>query len=267
MSGIFQTNNISYKYNKEYVLDKISLEIPKGSVTGIIGRNGSGKTTLIRLLSGFLRPSKGEIELNSIPLSRYSRRELAQKIAFLEQSTFLSLPFTVGKVVEMGRYPWLRTFLPLSGKDYKIIREALECFNIYDKKDEKVENLSGGERQLVSLARAMAQEPEILFLDEPTTYLDIGHQSMVMHHLAKWHKDWNTTIIMVIHDLNLASQYCDNLIILNQGKCLISGKPEEILDQELISETYKTDFSMVTHPVSGIPQFLPLFLDEEEKKF
>jgi len=257
MPDIFQVNQLSYQYKDTDVLRNISLGIPKGKITGILGPNGSGKTTLLKLLSGIIKPTQGEVLLEGYALSRYSRKERARKIAFLEQNTSVSLPFTVEKVVELGRYPWLKPLASLSDQDKEVIRAALVCFDLYDKKDKTMDNLSGGEKQLVSLARAMAQEPQILFLDEPTTYLDVGHQSMVMEYLLKWHKNSENTIIMVIHDLNLSSLYCENLIIMDQGKFLISGTPSEVLDQDRITHLYKAQFSVVKHPTSGVPQFLP----------
>jgi iron complex transport system ATP-binding protein len=242
-------------------LNSISLEIPEGCITGILGPNGSGKTTLLKILSGILKPTHGTVILANTSLEKYSRKDIARQIAFLEQNNISSLPFTVREVVEMGRYPWLKPLSSPAEKDREIIDKALHCFDLEKKKNQKTDTLSGGERQLVSLARAMAQEPKILLLDEPTTYLDIGNQSLVMEYLRKWHRDWGTTIIMVIHDLNLSSQYCDNLIVLDQGTFVTSGTVEEVLQEELISETYKANFSMVRHPVSGVPQFLPCYSD------
>lgn len=258
---VFELNNVSFKYNETLVLKRISMGIPQGLITGIIGPNGSGKTTLLKVLSGVNKPSKGHVMLQDRPLEDYSRQEIARQIAFLEQSNASTLPFTVREVVEMGRYPWLKPLASLTAKDKRIIEHALDCFDLTSKKDQIVDTMSGGERQLVSLARAMAQEPKILILDEPTTYLDIGHQSMVMEYLRKWHKEWGTTIIMVIHDLNLSSQYCDHLVVLEEGNFIIAGSKEEVLCEELIAKTYKASFSMIKHPVSGVPQFLPCFSD------
>ncbi|MGI6449955.1 MAG: ABC transporter ATP-binding protein [Desulfitobacteriia bacterium] len=256
---VFELTKVSYKYKEKLVLRDVSLQIPKGQITGIIGPNGSGKTTLLKVLSGVNKPCAGQVLLNKRLLQDYSRQEIARQIAFLEQNNTSSLPFTVREVVEMGRYPWLKPLAPMTLKDKEIIASALECFDLTAKQDRVVETLSGGERQLVSLARAMAQEPQILILDEPTTYLDIGHQSMVMEYLRKWHKESATTIIMVIHDLNLSSQYCDHLIVLEDGRFIQAGRKDEVLCEELIAKTYKASFSMIKHPVSGAPQFLPCF--------
>ena len=261
MSCVFELQNLSFKYNEIPILQGISLQIPQGLITGILGPNGSGKTTLLKLLSGIYKPSEGYVLLNRKPLKEYSRPEIARQIAFLEQNNNSTLPFTVREVVEMGRYPWLKPLSSLSVNDREIIDYALDCFNLTTKQNQIAETLSGGERQLVSLARAMAQEPSILVLDEPTTYLDIGHQSMVMEYLRKWHNQCSTTIIMVVHDLNIASQYCDHLILLDEGKIAAVGSAKEVLYEELISKTYRAGFSMVKHPVSGVPQFLPRFSD------
>lgn len=261
MSSVFELRNVSYKYADVPILHGISLQIPRTLITGILGPNGSGKTTLLKVLSGINKPYDGQVWLNGKLLEEYSRSEIARQIAFLEQNNASSLPFTVREVVEMGRYPWLKPLTPLSSKDKEIVECALRCFDLIKKQDQTVETLSGGERQLVSLARAMAQEPQILVLDEPTTYLDIGHQSMVMEYLRKWHSQSETTILMVMHDLNLSSQYCDHIIVLEQGRTVAMGGKKEVLCEELITRTYKANFSMIKHPVSGAPQFLPCFTD------
>lgn len=260
-AGVFELKEVSYKYKDTKVLRSISLKIPGNKITGIIGPNGSGKTTLLKVLSGVNKPCQGQVLLNNRPLTEYSRQEVARKVAFLEQNSSGCLPFTVREVVKMGRYPWLNPLASSTLKDKEIIDQALECFGLTEKQDQVADNLSGGEKQLVSLARAMAQEPKILILDEPTTYLDIGHQSMVMEYLRKWHIEWGTTIIMVIHDLNLSSQYCDHLIVLENGSFIMAGNKEGVLCEELIARTYKASFSMIKHPVSGVPQFLPCFLE------
>lgn len=261
MTSVFELRNVSYKYDETPILQEISLQIPRNLITGILGPNGSGKTTLLKVLSGISKPNEGYVRLNDKPLEEYSRPEIARQIAFLEQNNSTSLPFTVREVVEMGRYPWLKPLASLSLKDREIIDYALQCFNLIEKQDQIVETLSGGERQLVSLARAMAQEPQILILDEPTTYLDIGHQSMVMEYLRKWHRKYRTTILMVMHDLNLSSQYCDHLIVLKQGRTVATGGKKEVLCEDLIARIYKASFAMIKHPISGVPQFLPRFTD------
>ena len=261
MSSVFELQNVSYRYNQTLIFQDISLKIPSSLITGILGPNGSGKTTLLKVLSGIYKPSHGTVLLNDRPLAEYSHPEIARQIAFLEQNNASSLPFTVREVVEMGRFPWLKPLETLSSKDKEIIDYALQCFGLIKRQNQIVETLSGGERQLVSLARAMAQEPLILILDEPTTYLDIGHQSMVMEYLRKWHNQCGTTILMVMHDLNLSSQYSDHLIVLEQGKIVAAGSKQEVLCEELIARIYNTSFSMINHPVSGVPQFLPRFSD------
>lgn len=266
MTNVFELKNVAYKYNKALVLQGISLAIPQGLITGIIGPNGSGKTTLLKILSGMNKPSQGNVFFKDRGLGEYTRKELAREIAFLEQNNIATLPFTIREVVEMGRYPWLKPFAPLTRKDREIIDQALDCFHLTEKQDRIVKTLSGGERQLVSLARAMAQEPKILILDEPTTYLDIGHQGVVMQYLYKWHQSWDTTIIMVIHDLNLSSQYCDHLIVLDQGAFVLAGNKEAVLDEELLTKIYKTKFTVIKHPVSGVPQFLPYPSDTTESQ-
>lgn len=257
MASAFELKNVTYGYNGIPILQGISLEIPQGLITGILGPNGSGKTTLLRVLSGIKKPSQGSITVNNKLLNEYSRKELARQIAFLEQNNAVPLAFTVREVVEMGRYPWVKPLEPLTARDKESVEYALRSFDLTGKQDRIVDTLSGGEKQLVSLARAMAQEPKILILDEPTTYLDISHQSTVMEYLYKWHRRLGTTILMVIHDLNLTSQYCSHLVVLDEGKLAMNGRKEEVLREELLTGIFKTRLAMVKHPVSGVPQFLP----------
>lgn len=258
---ILKLLDISFNYGTNIVLQNISLTLEKGSILGILGPNGSGKTTLLKLMSGTLKPSSGKVLFKERSITAYSRKELARQIACLEQENTPHLPFTVQEIVEMGRYPWLKPLEELSETDLEIINSALACFNLLPKKNQRIDTLSGGERQLVSLARAMAQQPQMLILDEPTTYLDIGHQNMVMNYLLKWNIKHGITIIMVIHDLNLAGQFCQKLMLLNKGRIVAKGTPREVLQEKILIDTYNTAITIVKHPETGVPQFLPGKLD------
>jgi iron complex transport system ATP-binding protein len=254
--NLFELEHVNYRYGNFPVLDDITFTIAEGEMFGIIGPNGSGKSTLIRIISGLYPPLSGKVLLRSKPLSSISNKELARQIAVLEQEGTPPLPYTVEQVVSMGRYPWLKPFSDLSANDLEIVENILKNLNLWDKRTKKVSALSGGQRQLVSLARAMAQEPRILILDEPTTYLDIGHQILVMEHVRKWHQEQGLTLIMVLHDLNIASQYCDRILLLDQGKIIRSGSTSEVLSQDILAKVYNADLIRVDHPISGVPQFL-----------
>jgi len=254
--SLFEVNRFSFAYDHHQVLSDLSFHIEEGENFGIIGPNGSGKTTLLKALSGFFSNKHGEIRLQGKPIHAYSKKELAKMAAMVEQEGTPALTFTVEEVVAMGRYPWLKPFSQLASQDYKRIDEALTLLDLDDKRHQPVHLLSGGERQLVSLARAMVQEPKILFLDEPTTYLDIGHQMLVLQHVRRWQKEKGLTVIMVLHDLNLAAQHCDRLLMLHEGKIHRLGKVVEVLQERDIELVYKTKPIMVEHPMNKTPQIL-----------
>jgi iron complex transport system ATP-binding protein len=254
--SLFEIQHVNYHYGNTRVLHDITFNIEEGEILGIIGPNGSGKSTLIRTMSGLHAPTSGQILLQSKPISSFSHKDLARQITVLEQEGTPPLPFTVEQIVSMGRYPWLKRFSDLGAHDHEVVESVLKSLNLWDKRSKKVNNLSGGQRQLVSLARAMAQEPRILILDEPTTYLDIGHQILVMEHVRKWHREQRITILMVLHDLNIAGQYCDRLLLLDQGNLITWGQTENVLKVKTLAKVYKTELVKIEHPVSGVPQFL-----------
>ncbi len=258
--SLLEVKHLSFAYDKKPILSDISFQISQGESFGIIGPNGSGKTTLIGAMSGFLTHVEGEVLLQGKAIAKYRKKELARLIAVVEQVGTPSISFTVEEVVAMGRYPWLKSFEQTSEKDIKLIHEALTTLDIWEKRYQPVNTLSGGERQLVSLARAMVQEPKVLILDEPTTYLDIGHQIMVMQHVRKWQRDKGLTVIMVLHDLNLAAQNCDRLLLLNHGKIQTLGTVAEVIDEKILEDVYQTKPIMIEHPVKKVPQILLLSL-------
>jgi iron complex transport system ATP-binding protein len=207
-------------------------------------------------MSGLLKSSQGEILLYGKPISSYRKQDLARLIAVLEQEGIPPLSFTIEEVVAMGRYPWLKPLSDLSRLDEQIVEDVLKNLGLWKLRSKAVNTLSGGQRQMVSLARAMAQQPKVLILDEPTTFLDIGHQVLVMEHVREWHRSQDITVIMVLHDLNLASQYCDRLLLLDQGYVQSYGKIHDVLKPETISTVYKAELIMIEHPVQHVPQFL-----------
>ncbi len=255
---VLNVDNLNFGYEPtRTVLRDISLELYSGESLGIIGPNGSGKTTLIKLITGILQIQKGKVELGGKPLNTYSKRELAKLFAVVEQEGMREQAFTVEEIVTMGRYPWKQPLSSLTEHDYKIIEEAIVSFELGEWRHKTVANLSGGERQLVSLARVMVQEPQILFLDEPTTYLDIGNQLLLMHHVRSWQQEQNLTIMMVLHDLNLVAQYCDRLLLLNQnGECTAMGTVAEVLTAEHLDAAYGITPIIIKHPLTGVPQII-----------
>ncbi|SHI85797.1 ABC transporter ATP-binding protein [Desulfosporosinus lacus] len=254
--NLFDVIHVQHQFGTIPVLQDIEFQIKEGETFGIIGPNGSGKSTLIRTMSGLLKPSRGKILLNGKSISSYRKRELAKIIAVLEQEGIPPLSFTVEEVVAMGRYPWLKPLSDLSLEDEQIVQTVLEKLGLWNLRTKSVNNLSGGQRQMVSLARAMVQQPRVLILDEPTTFLDIGHQMLVMEHVREWHQSEGISVIMVLHDLNLASQYCNRLLLLDNGHIKSCGEVHDVLQPATISSIYKTEIIMINHPIHQVPQFL-----------
>jgi len=246
-------SNVSAGYNNLEILKDVSFRIEKGDFTGIIGPNGSGKTTLLRTATKLIKPSKGEVFIEGKNLEKVPLKELATVMACVPQDTAFMFPFRVIDVVLMGRIPYIKRFGTESPKDLKIALEALEFVGGLDLKDRFIDELSGGERQRVIIAKALAQQPRILFLDEPTTHLDINHQVQIFELLRKLNKDAGLTIVAVLHDLNLASDYCDKLILLSGGMIKSKGAPSEVLDYKIIEEAYKTVVIVKENPLTFRP--------------
>ncbi|RAV12949.1 ABC transporter ATP-binding protein [Paenibacillus contaminans] len=238
------------------VLNSVSFNVRQGEMLGIIGPNGGGKSTLLRIMSGVDAPTAGEAYLEGKPVERYSRKELARFLAVLQQDALPPVGFTVREVIEMGRYPF-QNWLGDDERDAAdSIDRIIEQLGLNALSDRTLEHLSGGERQRVALGKAMAQEPKLLLLDEPTTYLDIGYQVQMMDYIRGWQKETELTVIAVLHDLNVAAQYCDRLLVLHDGGVAALGAPGDVLDAPLITRVYGTEPLIVPHPVSGVPQIL-----------
>ncbi|OCL28112.1 ABC transporter [Orenia metallireducens] len=238
--NILKVNNLSFSYGEAKLIKDVSFTVERGELFGIIGPNGSGKSTLLKLLSNIIKKEGGEIFLLGKELNQYRRKELAKVLAVLPQSTEVNFDFSVKDIVEMGRHPYLRNWQGITQVDKRVIERALRLTNTIDLVDKSINSISGGERQRVLLARALVQEAELLLLDEPTSALDINYQIEIFELLVKLRKE-GTTIVVVLHDLNLASQYCDRLLLLNQGKINTVGSPSEVITLDNIKDVYGCD--------------------------
>jgi iron complex transport system ATP-binding protein len=253
MNGLLKINNLCGGYHTEPVIKNISLEIQEGDFMGIIGPNGSGKTTLLRLLSRVLVPQQGYILLKGNDISRMALKEFCRKVAFVAQDTTINFSFTVFEIVLMGRIPHLKRMQLETKKDFMIAENSLSITDTFRLKDKKIDELSAGERQRVIIAKALAQEPVLLFLDEPTSHLDIGHQIQILDLLKKFNRDKNLSIVMVLHDLNLASEYCNRIVLLNEGRIFKEGNPETVLTYPNIEAVYKTIVVVDRNPINSKP--------------
>ncbi|MFA5329689.1 MAG: ABC transporter ATP-binding protein [Prolixibacteraceae bacterium] len=251
-SAILNIQNLCCGYPK-FQLSEVNFEIPKGSFAGIIGPNGSGKTTLFRAIAGTLTLKSGQIILGGKNLQAFSPRELAQNIAIVSQ--FIEAgEITVEDYVVMGRIPYHSRFSFFeSAEDFQIVRKYMEMTDTWRFKDRLMTELSGGEQQLAAIARALTQQPELLLLDEPTSHLDITHQVHILNVLQQLNQEMGLSVLMVIHDLNLASEYCDRLVLVNQGKVHTQGTPEEVLTFQNIEDVYQTVVVTQNNPLSGKP--------------
>lgn len=248
--GMIKINNLSCGYGKEVVVKGISFEVKPGEFVGLIGPNGSGKTTVIRAVSGLLPSQKGVVLVGGKTTNRMGRKEVATRVAVVTQAPEAPPPFSVQEFVLLGRAPhWTRFQFLETARDAEVADKAMALTGTGPLRERKMAELSGGERQLVHLARALAQEPELLLLDEPTAHLDIGHQLQIMRLLNKLNKE-SLTIVVVLHDLNLASLYCQRLMLLHQGRLCKVGLPEEVLTEQIINEVYETSIMVREDPVT-----------------
>ncbi len=237
--AVLTVDNLTVKLNKNEILQNISFKVPKGSCTAIIGPNGCGKSTLLKAVAGLNGSYGGQIFLNGQNLKSLSRRQLAQTMAFLPQGAVTPEDLTVKELVAYGRFPYRSLF---SGSETeaerKIINEAMQKTRVAEMAERRLLNLSGGERQRAWIAMALAQQPQILLLDEPTTYLDIAHQLEVMQTITELNKKENITVLMVLHDINHARIYADNVIVIKDKKIFAEGVPGAVLNTGTLAQVF-----------------------------
>ncbi len=251
--GFLELKNANYGYDKSFHISHVSFSIAKREFTGIIGPNGSGKSTLLKGIAGELAVSHGQIFLNQTDLGHLTKNERAKKIAVVTQFAD-SVDMTVEEYVLTGRIPYRRKYQFFeSAKDFEIAAKYMELTDVIHLRNKKFSKLSGGEQQLASVAKALAQEPSLLLLDEPTSHLDISHQVGVLNLIQLLSHELELTVMMVIHDLNLASEYCDYLVLMKDGSVFQHGTPWEILNYKNIEEVYNTVVITQKNPLSGKP--------------
>lgn len=253
MNSFFEIKNFSCGYPGRFVLNAIDFEIQKGDFVGIIGPNGSGKTTLFRGISGELATLNGNIKLNNASVQKMSLKERAQNIGIVTQTIEVG-NMSVQEYVLMGRIPYRKQFQFFETKaDFEIAEKYIQLTGIAELRDKNMNALSGGEQQLAGIARALTQEPQLLLLDEPTSHLDITHQVQILNLIRRLSEELGLTVLMIIHDLNLAGEYCDSLIMMQKGSLRKKGIPHEVLNYMDIEAVYETVVITRTNPVSGKP--------------
>lgn len=254
-------------YAQETVLHDISFHINKGELFGIIGPNGSGKTTLLKMLSDILPATSGDIHIKGTSVSDYSTKEFAKLVAVLPQHTMQTFSYTVRETVSLGRYAHQRgIFRSFSEKDEQMIKRVMEQTGVSHYEHEPIDHLSGGERQRVFLAQALAQDPEILLLDEPTNHLDLAYQKELLDVLKAWTREKELTVVSIFHDLNLASLYCDRLLLLHEGKTNICGHPDDVLKKSRIENVYGAKIENHPHPKVPKPQMMLVPSQQQDER-
>jgi len=227
------------------VVSGMSFAIDKGEFVALIGPNGAGKTTVFRVLGGYVKPSLGTVRIKDRSILEMSRGQRAGILAVVPQNVFTPLPYSVRQIVEMGRVSRLSRFIAPSKRDIKVISEAMAMMDVENYSETPFSNLSGGEKQRVMLAMALAQEPEILLLDEPTAHLDIGHSSRLMKILGELNRKGNLAIILISHDINIAAKYSSRMILMKSGRIIRDGNIKEVMDSRLIESAYDCKVSIL----------------------
>ncbi len=249
-------DELSVGYAGSPVVDRVTLELPPGRIT-IVGPNGCGKSTLLRGLARLLDPMHGRVHLGGEDMAGLPARTLARQLGMLPQQPIAPDGITVADLIGRGRHPHQRWFRQWSPEDDEAVLEAMEATAVADLADTAIDELSGGQRQRVWIALALAQDPGIMLLDEPTTYLDLAHQVDVLNLLAKLNRRLGRTIVLVLHDLNLASRYAHHLVAMKGGRIATQGTPEEVVTAEVVGEVFGLDATVITDPVAGTPLVLP----------
>lgn len=248
---------VTFAYGDRVVLRDVSLSVAPGRLLGLLGPNGAGKSTLVRLAAGLAHPHGGRVTLGGCDVGQLSRRDVARRIAVLPQDASLPATFTAWEIALMGRAPHLGWLAAEGRADRAVAQVALELVGAADYAGRRVGELSGGERQRVLLARALAQEPEVLLLDEPTVHLDPAYQMAMLDLVGSLTRDAGLATLGVFHDINLAAAYCDELAFLAGGQIVARGEPGAVVTAELVNRVYGVAPSVLPHPETGIPVVLP----------
>ncbi|TCP55779.1 iron complex transport system ATP-binding protein [Tumebacillus sp. BK434] len=252
-----KTHNLTLSYGEATIIDSLNLAIPKGKITVFIGSNGCGKSTLLRSLARLLKPVSGAVLLDGTAVAKLPTKEVAKRLAILPQGPVAPEGLTVLQLVKQGRYPYQNWLQQWSEEDEKMVRGALEATGMAPFAERAVDSLSGGQRQRAWIAMTLAQGTSTILLDEPTTYLDLTHQIEVLDILFDLNRHEQRTVVMVLHDLNLACRYADHIVALSDKQIYAQGKPEEIITTELVKDVFHMDCQIIADPVFGTPMLVP----------
>lgn len=252
-----ETKNITLAYQDTPIIENLDFKIPKGKITVLIGSNGSGKSTLLKALARLLKPKAGNIIINGKELHQSSTKKVARQLAILPQSPVTPEGLTVIQLVKQGRYPYQSWLQQWSRKDEEAVISALEATHLLELQDRPVDSLSGGQRQRAWIAMSLAQNTETILLDEPTTYLDLAHQIEVLDLLYDLNQNEQRTIVMVLHDLNLACRYADNIVAVHDKGIYAEGPPELIVTPQMVQDVFGLQAQISYDPMFGTPMCIP----------
>lgn len=252
-----ETRGLTLGYGHKTVIDALDLRIYEGKITVLIGSNGCGKSTLLRSLARLIKPEGGSVLLDGRQLAKWSTKGLAKQLAILPQGPVAPEGLTVRQLVEQGRYPHQGLLMPKSERDELMVTQALEATQLTLHAQQAIDSLSGGQRQRAWIAMALAQDTSTLLLDEPTTYLDMTHQIEILDLLFELNRTVGRTIVMVLHDLNLACRYADHIIALRDQRIYAQGKPEEIISASVVKAVFDLDCEVIQDPIFGTPLIIP----------
>lgn len=247
------TNNLTIAYNKKIIINNLEIVIPERKITSIIGPNGCGKSTLLKAVGRILKPERGSVYLDGLDIYTLNTKEVAKKMSILPQSPKAPSGITVGELVSYGRFPHQHGLKKLTVEDKKIIQWAMDITKLSEYEVTLVDNLSGGQRQRVWIAMALAQQTDIILLDEPTTYLDLAYQLEILELLYRLNKEQGCTIAMVLHDLNLASRFSDYIIAMRSGKIIEYGTPDEVICEDVLKKTFNINADIIKDSTSKKP--------------
>lgn len=257
MQKALETKRLTLSYGETIIINELNLEIPKGEITIFIGSNGCGKSTLLRSLARLLKPTTGDILLDNQAIQSMQTKQIARQIAILPQGPQAPEGLTVLQLVKQGRYPYQTWLKQWSEKDEEMVQKALAATGMTEFAERDVHALSGGQRQRAWIAMTLAQDTDIILLDEPTTYLDMTHQIEVLDLLFELNETEQRTIVMVLHDLNLACRYADNIVAIQDKQIYAQGKPEEVVDEKLVRDVFRMECQISTDPLFGTPLCIP----------
>lgn len=251
-------HDLTLGYGDRIIVENLDLDVHTGVITTVIGPNGCGKSTLLRSLGRLLKPKSGKVVLDGKAISSMRTKDVARVLGMLPQAPTAPEGLTVGDLVSRGRHPhqsWVRQW---SSDDESEVANALELTGVGDLADRPVDELSGGQRQRAWISMALAQGTDILLLDEPTTYLDLAHSVEVLDLVDRLHEEMGRTVVMVLHDLNLAVRYSDRIIVMSQGKIVESGRPQDVISEKLLLDVFGLDATVIEDPVSDRPLIVPI---------